>query len=227
MTTPRNEEDTTGFYTEISERYDWIFSEWDDVTRRYADQLAPLLAQHRVGTVLDCACGTGLQAVVDQPAQFDFYDGGGLDFAALGAAQIDTRGNVNVSRYGTKLRGVGGFVNITQTAKRVVFCGTFTSGGLEINVDDRGLTIRREGGMRKFVDAVDQISFSADRARNVGQEVWYVTERAVFRLAQDGLELIEVAPGVDVQEQVLNRMAFAPIIQEVRPMAQHLFRVPA
>jgi len=165
-------------------------------------------------------------AVIDQPAQFDFYDGGGLDFAALGAAEIDRRGNVNVSRYGAKLPGVGGFVNITQTAKRVVFCGAFTSGGLEIDVDDRGLTITREGRVRKFVDAVEQISFSADRARAIGQEVWYVTERAVFRLAQDGLELIEVAPGLDVQEHVLGRMAFTPTIQEVRPMAQHLFRGP-
>jgi len=162
-------------------------------------------------------------AVVDQPAQFDFYDGGGLDFAALGAAHIDARGNVNVSRFGTRLAGVGGFVNITQTAKRVVFCGTFTSRGLEVKIADRKLHIVNEGKVRKFANRLEQISFSAERARRLGQEVLYVTERAVFRLGQQGIELIEVAPGVDLAEQVLAQMDFKPIIAAVRPMADHLF----
>jgi propionate CoA-transferase len=162
------------------------------------------------------------QAIVDQPAQFDFYDGRALDFAALGAAEIDRAGNVNVSEFGSRLAGVGGFVNITQTAKRLVFCGTFTAGGLEIAVVDGKLHILREGKTRKFVKQVDHLSFSAARSHEVGQEVLYVTERAVFQLVSDGLQLIEVAPGIDLERQVLAMMAFRPIIRELRPMPLYL-----
>ena len=164
------------------------------------------------------------QSVINQPAQFDFYDGGGLDFAALGMAQVDCRGNVNVSRYGTKLSGVGGFVNITQTAKKVVFCGTFTAGGLQVSIERDRLRIVREGGVVKFVDQVEQISFSARRALAAGQEVLYVTERAVFRLQDRGLQLIEVASGIDVQSQVLAFMNFRPIVGEVKSMPKQAFR---
>jgi propionate CoA-transferase len=164
------------------------------------------------------------QAIIDQPAQFDFYDGGGLDFAALGAAQVDVAGNVNVSKFGSRLAGVGGFVNISQSAKRLVFCGTFTSGGLEVNVADGRLAIPREGTTKKFVERVDQISFSADVARQKRQDVLFVTERAVFRLVDAGLELIEIAPGIDLQRDVLEQMAFRPIIRHVTPMPQAVFR---
>lgn len=163
------------------------------------------------------------QAIVDQSSQFDFYDGGGLDFAALGAAQIDRHGNVNVARFGERFAGVGGFVNISQTARRLVFCGTFTVGGLQIAVEAGRLQILQEGRSRKFVSQVEMISFSGQRSRQVGQQVLYVTERAVFRLVDEGLELIEVAAGIDVQSQVLDLMDFRPIVRQVREMPPHCF----
>jgi propionate CoA-transferase len=162
--------------------------------------------------------------IIDQPSQFDFYDGGGLDFAALGAAQVDKDGNVNVSKFGPKLAGVGGFVNITQTAKHLVFCGTFTASGLELVIENGKLRILREGRVRKFVAKVEQISFSGRRSRTSRQPVLYVTERAVFRLAEGGLELIEIAPGIDLQSQVIGLMDFCPIVRDVRPMPAHCFR---
>lgn len=164
------------------------------------------------------------QAIIDQPAQFDFYDGGGLDFAALGAAEVDAAGNVNVSKFGSRLAGVGGFVNISQSARRLVFCGTFTSGGLEVAVADGGLQIRREGTAQKFVERVEQVSFSADVARQRRQDVLYVTERAVFRLVAAGLELVEVAPGVDLERDVLGRMGFRPLMRQPRLMPAHVFQ---
>ncbi|MEZ6130971.1 MAG: CoA-transferase [Planctomycetaceae bacterium] len=162
-------------------------------------------------------------AIVDQPAQFDFYDGGGLDFAALGAAQIDQHGNVNVSKFGRVLAGIGGFVNISQNARRLVFCGTLTSGGLEIRVDNGLLTIVREGATRKFLPHVDQVSFSGERARRNNHDVLIVTERACFRLTRHGVELTEVAPGIDIDSQVLAHMDFVPIINDVRRMRPELF----
>ncbi|MEQ9406611.1 MAG: CoA-transferase [Fuerstiella sp.] len=162
-------------------------------------------------------------AIIDQAAQFDFYDGGGLDFAALGAAQIDQAGNVNVSRFGSVLAGIGGFVNISQNARRVVFCGTMTSGGLKADIRDGRLTIVQEGTTRKFVNEVHHVSFSGDVARAAQHDVMVVTERAVFRLTADGLELLEVAPGIDLESQVLGVMEFRPIINNIQPMRSELF----
>jgi propionate CoA-transferase len=167
------------------------------------------------------------RAIIDQPAQFDFYDGGGLDFAALGAAQINAAGDVNVSRFGERLAGVGGFVNISQCARRLVFCGTFTSGGLEVRIEGGRLKIEREGRVGKFVERLEQVSFSASRALKLHQPVRYITERAVFDLTERGLQLIELAPGIDLERDVLARMEFAPTIETIRPMPPYLFESAA
>jgi len=163
------------------------------------------------------------EAIIDQPAQFDFYDGGGLDYAALGAAQVDQHGNVNVSKFHDRVAGVGGFVNISQNARRVVFCGTLTSGGLEVDVADGELRILKDGSIRKFVPQVEQVSFSGRVAVESGREILYVTERAVFQLTPKGLRLTEVAPGIDIQTQILNLIDFAPIVESVRPMDASCF----
>jgi len=159
---------------------------------------------------LDFGASRNPEAIIDAPAQFDFYDGGGLDFSALGAAEIDACGNVNVSNFGDRLAGVGGFVNISQNAKRLVFCGTFTTGGLRTRIEGGKLHIEQEGSIQKFVQRAGQVSFSAEQALMKEQDVIYVTERAVFRLTNSGLELIETAPGIDVQKQILEVMEFTP-----------------
>ena len=151
--------------------------------------------------------------MIDQPYQFDFYDGGGLDIAFLGLAQADAEGNLNVSKFGPRLAGAGGFINISQNAKRVVFAGTFTAGGLQVAVEDGALRIVREGKTAKLVPAVDHVTFSGKVGARSGRPVLYVTERCVFRLTDRGLLLIEVAPGIDIQKDILDRMQFAPLIE--------------
>lgn len=167
---------------------------------------------------------TNPSAILDQPAQFDFYDGGGLDICFLGFAQIDASGNVNVSKFGDKIIGTGGFVNISQNASTVVFCGTFTAGGLAAIPTDGRLHIETEGKHRKFVYAVDQITFSGAEARRREQRVLYVTERAVFELGSEGMDLIELAPGVDLQTEVLDLLPFAVDYSHYRSMDSALFR---
>jgi len=163
------------------------------------------------------------QALMDQPSQFDFYDGKGLDFSALGAAQIDESGNVNVSKFASKVAGVGGFVNISQNAKKLVFCSTFTASGLEVEIADGKLKILKEGKVRKFIKKVEQTSFSGKRACQVEQRVLYVTERAVFKLVDGGIELIEVAPGIDIESDIIKLMDFNPIVKDVKLMPKELF----
>ena len=173
---------------------------------------------------LDFGAASNHSALLDQPYQFDFYDGGGLDLAFLGLAQADAAGNLNVSRFGSRLAGAGGFINISQNAKRVVFLGTFSAGAQDIRIEEGQLRIVRDGEVSKFVAEVEHRTFAGRLAAERGQPVLYITERCVFALTLEGLELIEIAPGVDLERDILARMAFTPIVRQPKPMDARLFR---
>jgi propionate CoA-transferase len=177
---------------------------------------------------LSFGAATNAEAIIDQPTQFDFYDGGGLDITFLGLAQADAHGNLNVSKFGPRLAGAGGFINISQTAKKVVFVGTFTAGKLDVAIVGGALKILSEGETAKFVPLVEHRTFSGEYAFKRKQTVLYITERCVFRLIESGLELIEIAPGVDLQRDILGLMAFRPAISaQLKTMDARIFRAEA
>jgi propionate CoA-transferase len=171
----------------------------------------------------DFGTGVNMDAVIDETQQFDFYDGGGLDMTCLGMAECDEAGNVNVSRFGGRLTGAGGFINISQNARLVVFAGTFTGNGLKVAVEDGKLRILEEGKQRKFLKKVGQITFNGQYAHDRGKPVYYVTERCVFRRVRRGLALVEVAPGIDVARDILPHMDFEPIVGEYALMDRRIF----
>jgi propionate CoA-transferase len=183
-----------------------------------ADRLVLTVEQGMFGGVPvagnEGGAGFNYQAMIDQPYMFDFYDGGGLDIASLSFAQIDARGNVNVHKFPGRLRGPGGFPNISARTGRINFVGTLTTSGLEVEVADGRLRIVSEGSLSKFVETVDEVSFSGAMANERGQQVRYITERAVFELGEGKVSLIEVAEGLDPEDDVIAHMGFKPDVSD-------------
>lgn len=174
---------------------------------------------------IDFGIGKNLYAMITHHEQMDYYNGAGVDITFMGAGELDQYGNVNSTKMGSKCTGAGGFIDITQNAKKVVFCATFTASGCEYSFKNNKLNIVKEGKIRKMVSNVTQISFNGEIARNKGQKVIFVTERAVFELTKEGVVLIEIAPGIDLHKDVLDNMDFKPIIsKELKTMDIDLFK---
>ncbi len=167
----------------------------------------------------------GPQAIIDHPYQFDFYDGGGIDLTFLGMAQCDAKGSLNVSKFGPKIAGCGGFIDISQNAKECVFCGTFTAGGLETLVENGKLSIVKEGKVKKFIAQLEHITLNGEVEARKDKKISLVTERCVFEVRPEGLTLTEIAPGIDLDRDILSQMEFEPIVaKELKTMDDRIFR---
>jgi propionate CoA-transferase len=172
----------------------------------------------------DFGIARNAEAIIEHPYQFDYYTGRGVDITYMGTAEIDFNGDVNVSKFGSKTVGCGGFIDITQNARKVVFCSTFTAGGCEIEVKNNQLRIITEGKFRKFKKQVNQITFSGEFSKMQKQEVLFITERAVFQLSPEGLMLIEIAPGIDLERDILANMDFKPLVSSsLKKMDEEIF----
>lgn len=168
-------------------------------------------------------CARNADAIIPSLDQFDYYSGGGIDVTFLGMGEMDKYGNVNVSHLNNNLVGPGGFLEIAQNAKKVVFCGTFDTKGVEIQINEKRMSIIHSGSIPKLVDQVEKITFSGDYARSTNQTVLYITERAVFKLVENGIELLEIAPGIDIEKDILPYMKFVPIINNPKLMDNYIF----
>ena len=165
-----------------------------------------------------------MKAMIDMPSQFDFYDGGGLDICFLSFAEVDKVGNVNVHKFNGKVMGTGGFVNICQNAKKVIFCGTLKAGGLKVAIENKKVKVKQEGRFVKFINSIPEVTFNGKDAAFQGKKVIYITERAVFQLTKEGIELIEIAPGIDLEKDVIVHMGFRPLISKnLKLMDERLF----
>lgn len=174
---------------------------------------------------VDFGIAKNMDALIEHHVQFDYYNGAGVDFTFMGAAEMDRHGNVNATKFGDRVPGAGGFIDITQGARCVVFCSTFTAGDLGVDFTGGRVRIAREGNVRKLVEQVQQVSYSADFARRKGQQMYFVTERGVFELGEEGPVLIEIAPGVDLERDILAQMDFRPAVSpRLKPMDERLFR---
>lgn len=176
-------------------------------------------------------CAVNAEAILASPYQFTLFQGGGIDVTLLSFMQVDRAGNVNVSRLAAKphvTAGCGGFVDIVTAVKRIVFCGTFTAGGLDVGITEGHVEIRREGKVNKFVPEVEHVTFSGRQGTAKGQDVTYVTERCVIKLLPEGLTVIEIAPGVDLEKEVLARSGVPlRVAEDLRLMEASLFREDA
>ncbi|MGK7396825.1 MAG: acyl CoA:acetate/3-ketoacid CoA transferase [Candidatus Cyclobacteriaceae bacterium M3_2C_046] len=193
----------------------------------FLDQITFMIEQGQVGGIISTGLNFGAMynpaAILDDGYQFDFFHGGGLDICFLGFAQVDQQGNVNSSRFGPVLTGCGGFIDISQNTQKVVFCGAFATKG-DISVEPQGLKINHPGKHKKFLTKVEQITFNGSLALNRGQEVYYCTERAFFKLERDGLRILEIAPGLDLKKDILEMMDFEPIyVGPIKQMDPRIF----
>ena len=166
-------------------------------------------------STIDFGIAVNNDALIPHDRQFEFYNGTGTDITFMGAGEMEFSGNVNATKMGPKAPGAGGFIDITSSSKKVAFCSTFTGGGLKVAFDEeKGVTILQEGKFKKLVNKVQQISYNGKLACERGQKMWYVTERCVFELTPEGMKLIEIAKGIDLQKDILDQMEFMPLIAD-------------